>query len=65
MDLVAVESPVLRVPQSGETAELRDFFLSRGLGSEILQVMPNELVQTHTLALGNLLGSLSELLIDG
>ncbi len=65
MDLVAVEPPALGVPLSGETAELHDVFLGGGLSGEIFQVMPNELVQTHTLALSNLLGSLGELLVYG
>ena len=65
MDLVAVEPPTPGAPLPRETSELRDVFPGGGLSGEILQVMLNELVQTHTLALGNLLGSLSELLVYG
>jgi hypothetical protein len=65
MDLVAVELPALGVPLTREASELRDVFPGRGLSGEILQVMPNKLVQTHALALGNLLSSLGELLVYG
>jgi hypothetical protein len=65
MDLVAIEPPALGVPLSGKTAELSDVFLDGGPGSETLQIMTDELVQAHPLTLGDLLGSLGELLVDG
>jgi hypothetical protein len=64
MDLVAVELPALRVTPSGKVTKLRDVFLGGRLRGEILEVMPDKLVQAHPLAFGHLLSLFSESLID-
>src|SRR4030095_4752986 len=65
MDLVAVELPASGISLSGKPTKLGHIFLSRRLRSEILQIMPDELVQVHPHSLRHLLGSLGELLVNG
>jgi hypothetical protein len=63
MDLVAVELPALGVTLSGKATKLRDVLLGGRPRSEILEVMPDELVQAHPFAFSYMLGPFSELLV--
>jgi hypothetical protein len=64
MDLVAIESPTLRIPLTGKPAEFFDISLYIIVSREHLQVVANQLIQAFAQRFRSLPRTIHDFLVD-